>query len=133
MLSWDKDNGRVPEWLQKWAALALEFVELEQKLLPEQLVAQAPVPGLEPFTPENAASQAKGQINSHTLNSDQSLSHLKMLLIPSVITSKNSLCLPSLSVFSTLIIIIPTIFSTKILILETTRYCNTTLCTNSTR
>jgi len=57
-LSWGPGQGRVPLWLQKWVSLSLEYVELEQKLLPAQLLAIPPPLGN--FTPETAASQAKG-------------------------------------------------------------------------
>ena len=65
MLCWDKEGRKIPEWLQKWVSLALEFVELEQRLLPEQLVLSPPVPGFDPMTAETAASQAKGMLFDH--------------------------------------------------------------------
>ena len=60
MLCWGRQKPKIPVWLQKWVCLALEFVELEQKLLPQQLIDGPPMPGVEPFTSETAASQAKG-------------------------------------------------------------------------
>lgn len=57
-LSFGPGLGRAPEWLQKWVSLALEYVELEQSLLPAQLLAIPPPLGN--FTAETAASQAKG-------------------------------------------------------------------------
>lgn len=57
-LGWGPGKERVPEWLQKWVCLVLEYVETEQKLLPPQLLAIPPPLGN--FTPETAASQAKG-------------------------------------------------------------------------
>ena len=58
-LAWGPGKGRVPEWLQKWVALCLEYVELEQMLLPAQLLAIPPPLGN--FTAETASSQAKGK------------------------------------------------------------------------
>jgi len=49
---------RVPTWLQKWAALALEFVAEEQRLLPEQLLALPLALGT--YTPASARAEAKG-------------------------------------------------------------------------
>jgi hypothetical protein len=49
---------RVPAWLQKWAALALEFVAEEQRLLPEQLLALPLALGT--YTPASARAEAKG-------------------------------------------------------------------------
>ena len=57
-LGWGSGQGRVPEWLQKWVSLVLKYVETEQSLLPPQLLAIPPPLGN--FTPETAASQAKG-------------------------------------------------------------------------
>lgn len=50
------DGRRVPAWLEKWAALALEFGELEERLLRDVLAADAR--GL--YTPEAAAAEAAG-------------------------------------------------------------------------
>lgn len=49
---------RVPAWLEKWAALALEFVAEEQRLLPEQLLALPLALGT--YTPASARAEAKG-------------------------------------------------------------------------
>ncbi len=49
---------RVPVWLEKWTALILEFVQEEQRLLPEQLLALPS--NLAAYTPFSAASEAKG-------------------------------------------------------------------------
>ena len=57
-LGWGPGRGRVPEWLQKWAALVLEYVEEEQELLPPQLLAIPPPAGH--YTPLTAAAEAKG-------------------------------------------------------------------------
>ena len=48
---------RVPEWLEKWVALLLEFVEEEQKLLPKQL-CMLPPPAF--YTPVAAQIEARG-------------------------------------------------------------------------
>lgn len=48
----------MPAWLEKWAALLLAFVEEEQRLLPAELLTQAPP--LLTYTPETAAFAAKG-------------------------------------------------------------------------
>jgi len=48
----------VPGWLEKWAALALEYVQEEQRLLPEQLLALPAALGR--YTPAAAAAEAKG-------------------------------------------------------------------------
>lgn len=50
------DGRRVPEWLQKWAALALEYAEVEERLLRDVLAGDAR--GL--YTPESAAAEAAG-------------------------------------------------------------------------
>ena len=49
----------VPEWLEKWAALIMEFVETEQALLPQELLALRPPYAT--YTPASAAAEAKGQ------------------------------------------------------------------------
>lgn len=59
-LAWGPGKGRVPAWLQKWVSLCLAYVELEQTLLPAQLLAIPPPLGN--FTTETAASQAKGMV-----------------------------------------------------------------------
>ena len=50
-------GDRVPEWLEKWVALVLQFVEREQKLLPQQLCALPP-PAF--YTPVAADIEARG-------------------------------------------------------------------------
>ena len=50
----------MPAWLEKWTALILEFVQEEQRLLPEQLLA---LPShIAAYTPFTAASEAKGEL-----------------------------------------------------------------------
>lgn len=49
----------MPEWLEKWAALIMEYVELEQALLPEDLLALRPPYAT--YTPASAAAEAKGE------------------------------------------------------------------------
>ena len=36
-----RDDDRVPPWLEKWAALILEFIEEEYRLLPDALQSNA--------------------------------------------------------------------------------------------
>ena len=62
-LGWGPGKGRVPGWLQKWVSLALEYVEMEQRLLPPALLAIQPA-GV--YTPATAAAEAKGRIHSHS-------------------------------------------------------------------
>ena len=50
-------GDRVPEWLEKWVALVLDFVEQEQRLLPPQLCALPP-PAF--YTPVAADIEARG-------------------------------------------------------------------------
>lgn len=53
---------RVPAWLEKWAALVLEFIEEERLLLSEQLCTlQLPYTA---YTPAAAAIEAKGSASS---------------------------------------------------------------------
>lgn len=51
---------KVPAWLEKWTALILEFVQEEQLLLPEQLLALPS--NIAAYTPFTAASEAKGNM-----------------------------------------------------------------------
>ena len=60
-LAWGPGKSRVPAWLRKWVSLCLEYVELEQTLLPAQLLAIPPPLGN--FTAETASSQAKGELD----------------------------------------------------------------------
>ena len=50
----------MPEWLEKWAALIMEYVETEQALLPQELLALRPPYAT--YTPASAAAEAKGEI-----------------------------------------------------------------------
>ena len=50
-------GDRIPQWLEKWVALTLEFVQVEQQLLPEQLCALPP-PAF--YTPLAAEIEARG-------------------------------------------------------------------------
>ena len=54
-------SDRVPEWLEKWVALVLDFVEREEKLLPKQLV-MLPPPAF--YTPVAAEIEARGVLVS---------------------------------------------------------------------
>lgn len=49
---------RAPDWLQKWAALVLEYIEEEKALLPAELLAIPPP--FARYTPASAAAEAKG-------------------------------------------------------------------------
>lgn len=49
---------RVPEWLEKWVALCLEYVEMERELLPKELVTLPH--NVTQCTQEQAEAQAKG-------------------------------------------------------------------------
>ncbi len=53
----------VPEWLEKWAALIMEYVETEQALLPQELLALRPPYAT--YTPASAAAEAKGEETQH--------------------------------------------------------------------
>ena len=53
-----RPRQRLPEWLAKWAALVLQFVEQEMELLPAQLVA---LQLRAKYTPLTAAAEAKGE------------------------------------------------------------------------
>ena len=50
---------RAPDWLQKWAALVLEYIEEERSLLPAELLAIPPP--FARYTPASAAAEAKGR------------------------------------------------------------------------
>lgn len=52
----------MPEWLEKWTALILGFIEEEQSLLPSQLLSlRLPAPSFAPlYTPAGAVLEAKG-------------------------------------------------------------------------
>lgn len=63
-LGCDKTGGRVPEWLEKWAALTCAFVAEERRLLPLQL-ATLPPPNYYP--PAEAEIQARGALCLTTL------------------------------------------------------------------
>ena len=52
-----RPHQRLPDWLTKWAALILEFVEHERQLLPAQLLA---LQLRARYTPLAAAAEAKG-------------------------------------------------------------------------
>ena len=52
-----RPHQRLPNWLAKWAALILQFVELERSLLPAQLLA---LQLRARYTPLAAAAEAKG-------------------------------------------------------------------------
>jgi hypothetical protein len=49
-------NNRVPPWAVKWAALALQFTELERQVLPAELLGLPPPHNF--YSPEYAQAQA---------------------------------------------------------------------------
>jgi hypothetical protein len=53
---------RVPQWLEKWTALILAFIEEEQRQLPDQLLSlRLPAPSFAPlYTHAGAILEAKG-------------------------------------------------------------------------
>ena len=53
---------RVPQWLEKWTALILAFIEEEQSQLPDQLLSlQLPAPSFAPlYTHAGAILEARG-------------------------------------------------------------------------
>ncbi|KAK9830947.1 hypothetical protein WJX81_000882 [Elliptochloris bilobata] len=69
---------RVPAWLEKWAALALEYVAEEQRLLPEQLLALPPALGR--YTPASAVAEAKGVSDNRLQNVVITLDKVKLCL-----------------------------------------------------
>lgn len=60
-----RPHKRLPGWLIKWAALVLEFVELERQLLPAQLLA---LQLRARYTPLAAAAEAKGVSDNRLQN-----------------------------------------------------------------
>ncbi|KAK9817177.1 hypothetical protein WJX72_010690 [[Myrmecia] bisecta] len=69
---------RVPEWLEKWAALILEYVEEEEARLPNELLAVKPP--LAFYTPASAAAEAKGVRDNRIQNVVITLDKVKMCL-----------------------------------------------------
>ncbi|CAL8467814.1 g7352 [Coccomyxa elongata] len=69
---------RVPAWLEKWTALILEFVQEEQRLLPEQLLALPS--NIAAYTPFTAASEAKGVSDNRLQNVVITLDKVKLCL-----------------------------------------------------
>ena len=55
---------RVPQWLEKWTALILAFIEEEQSQLPDQLLSlRLPAPSFAPlYTQAGAILEAKGAL-----------------------------------------------------------------------
>jgi len=56
---------RIPQWLEKWVALTLEFVKVEQQLLPAQLCALPPPAFYTPLAAEIEARGARRDITCH--------------------------------------------------------------------
>ena len=54
----------MPQWLEKWTALILAFIEEEQSQLPDQLLAlRLPAPSFAPlYTQAGAILEAKGSL-----------------------------------------------------------------------
>ena len=71
-------TARVPEWLEKWAALIMEYVETEQALLPRELLALRPPYAT--YTPASAAAEAKGVSDNRLQNVVITLDKLKLCL-----------------------------------------------------
>ncbi len=60
MLGRELTKERAPLWLEKWAALVLEFIEEERRLLPDQLCSlQLPYAS---YTRSAAEVEAKGAV-----------------------------------------------------------------------
>ena len=70
--------ARVPEWVEKWAALIMEYVEREQALLPEELLALRPPYAT--YTPASAAAEAKGVSDNRLQNVVITLDKVKLCL-----------------------------------------------------
>lgn len=68
----------VPEWLEKWAALIMEYVETEQALLPQELLALRPPYAT--YTPASAAAEAKGVSDNRLQNVVITLDKVKLCL-----------------------------------------------------
>lgn len=71
-------GNRVPPWLEKWAALTLQFVEEEQALLPPQLCAIPPPQAF--YTPSSAAIEARGVAENRLQNIVITLDKVKRYL-----------------------------------------------------
>ncbi|GMH38444.1 hypothetical protein BSKO_06328 [Bryopsis sp. KO-2023] len=69
---------RVPEWLEKWVALCLEYVEKERTQLPAELL-RLPA-NLAQYTPEQAEAQAKGVSENRLQNIVITLDKIKLSL-----------------------------------------------------
>lgn len=68
----------MPEWLEKWAALIMEYVETEQALLPQELLALRPPYAT--YTPASAAAEAKGVSDNRLQNVVITLDKVKLCL-----------------------------------------------------
>ncbi|KAG2481828.1 hypothetical protein HYH03_019206, partial [Edaphochlamys debaryana] len=71
-------NDRAPEWLVKWAALVLEYVELERTLLPRVLLELPPQLGR--YTPESAAIEAEAIVQNRVMQIAITLDKVKHVL-----------------------------------------------------
>lgn len=71
-------TARVPEWLEKWAALIMEYVETEQALLPQELLSLRPPYAT--YTPASAAAEAKGVSDNRLQNVVITLDKVKLCL-----------------------------------------------------
>lgn len=84
-------TARVPEWLEKWAALIMEYVETEQALLPQELLALRPPYAT--YTPASAAAEAKGVSDNRLQNVVITLDKVKLCLERPGTHSMRSACL----------------------------------------
>ena len=71
-------TARVPTWLEKWAALIMEYVETEQALLPQELLALRPPYAT--YTAASAAAEAKGVSDNRLQNVVITLDKVKLCL-----------------------------------------------------
>lgn len=84
-------TARVPEWLEKWAALIMEYVETEQALLPQELLALRPPYAT--YTPASAAAEAKGVSDNRLQNVVITLDKVKLCLERPGTEIQDSACL----------------------------------------
>lgn len=84
-LGCDETGGRVPEWLEKWAALTCAFVAEERRLLPLQL-ATLPPPNYYP--PAEAEIQARGARHQLCHPSDVAVSEVLLDWISDMLTNR---------------------------------------------
>lgn len=71
-----KGGQRVPSWLEKWTALVLDFLDLEELLLKESLLQDS----VSAYTPAGAAAEARGVYANRLQNVAITLDKVKMVL-----------------------------------------------------